>query len=187
MFLLLTLSRVETLKETTFKSGNHYITSLLWKESNSILPNNKFLSLSRLYNLERKLAEHAQIWQMYTETMKEYIKKGYTRKLCDKEGNTISPRANYIPHHSVTNINKPIKLSIAFDAAAKLPNTSLNQHLLKGPDLLNGLIGILLRFREGQYAKIVDIEAMYHQVKVLKEDTDSLRFLWQENFNASNR
>ena len=62
---------VEILKQTTFKSGNHYITGLLWKESNSILPNNKSLALSRLYNLERKLAKHPQIRQMYTETMKE--------------------------------------------------------------------------------------------------------------------
>ena len=117
--------------------------------------------------------------------MKEYIKKGYSRKLCDKEANTISPRTNYIPHNSVTNINKPNKLRIVFDTAAKFSNTSLNQHLLNGPDLLNSLIGILLRFREGQYALIGDIETMYHQVKVLKEDTDSLRFLWHENFNAS--
>ena len=85
----------------------------------------------------------------------------------------------------MANINKPNKLRIAFDAAAKFSNTSLNEHLLKGPDLLNSLVGILLRFREGQYAIIGDIEAMYHQVKVLKEDTDSLRFLWRENFNAS--
>ena len=27
---------LEILKETTFKSGNHYITGLLWKQSNSI-------------------------------------------------------------------------------------------------------------------------------------------------------
>ena len=67
---------VEILKETTFKSGNHYVTGLLWKESNSILPNNKSLALSCLYNLERKLAKHPQIRQMYTEAMKEYIKKG---------------------------------------------------------------------------------------------------------------
>ena len=50
---------------------------------------------------------------------------------------------------------------------------------------MNSLVGILLRFTEGQYAITGDIEAMYHQVKVLKEDTDSLRFLWRENFNAS--
>ena len=105
---------------------------------------------------------------MYTETMKKYIKKGYARKLSDKEVNTISPRLNYILHHSVTNINKPNTLRIVFNAAAKFSNTSLNQHLLKGPDLLNSLIGILLRFREGQYARIGDIEATFHQVKVLK-------------------
>ena len=63
--------------------------------------------------------------------MKEYIKKGYARKLSDKEANTISPRTNHIPHHSVTSINKPNKLRIVFDAAAKFSNTSLNQHLLK--------------------------------------------------------
>ena len=85
----------------------------------------------------------------------------------------------------MTNINKLNKLRIVFDAGAKFSNTSLNQHLLRGPDLSNNLIGILLRFREGQYATIGGIEAMYHQVKDLKEDTDSLRFLWRENFNAS--
>ena len=114
---------------------------------------------------------------MYTEMMKEYIEKGYAWKLSDKEVNTISPRANYIPHHSVKNINKPYKLHTVFDAAVKFSNTSLNQHLVEGTDLLNSFIGILRRFREGQYAKIGDTEAMYHLVKVLKEDTDFLRFL----------
>ena len=39
---------IEILKKTSFKSENHYITGLLWKESNGILPNNKSLALSRL-------------------------------------------------------------------------------------------------------------------------------------------
>ena len=126
---------IEVLKETTFKPRNQCITGLLWKESNTILLNNKSLALSYLYNLERKLARHPQTRQIYTETMKKYIKKGYTWKLSHKEANTISPRINYIPHHNVTNINKFNKLCIAFDAAPKFSNTSLNQHLLKGPDL----------------------------------------------------
>ena len=50
---------VEVLKETTFKSGNNYFTGLLWKESNSILPNNKSLALSRLYNLEKKTGKRS--------------------------------------------------------------------------------------------------------------------------------
>lgn len=62
-------------------------------------------------------------------------------------------------------------------------NMSLNQNFLKETDLLNNIISILLRFREGQY-DIIGIEAMFHHVKVLK-DTDSLRFLWREKLNAS--
>lgn len=62
-------------------------------------------------------------------------------------------------------------------------NMSLNQNLLRETDLLNNLIGIVLRFREGHY-DIIGIEAMFHHVKVLK-DTDSLRFLWREKLNAS--
>ena len=89
---------------------------------------------------------------------------------------TKKPVASHILHHSVTNINKPNNLHIFFDVAVKFPNTSLDQRLLKAPDLLNCLISILLRFSEGQYVIIDDIEAMYHEVKVLKEDTDSLRF-----------
>ena len=99
--------------------------------------------------MERKLVKDPQTRHTYTETMKEYIKKGYVRKLSDKEANTISPRTNYIPHHSVTNISKPNKVRIVFDAAAKFSNRSFNQHLLKGPDLLNSLTGIRLRFRQG--------------------------------------
>ena len=51
---------IEVLKETTFKPGNQYITGSLWKDSNTTLPNNKYLPLSsQIYsNLEKNLAKH---------------------------------------------------------------------------------------------------------------------------------
>ena len=50
--------------------------------------------------------------------------------------------ANYVPHHGVTNVSKPGKVRVVFDAAAQFDKTSLNEKLLKGPDSLNNLIGI---------------------------------------------
>ena len=118
---------------------------------------------------------------MYTETMNDYIAKGYARQLSKSEVKGTTPKTNYLPHHRVTNINKPNRLRVAFDAAATYAGTSLNQNLLKGRDFLSNLIGVLMRFREGQFAIMGDIEAVFHQVKVLKEDTDSLRYFWPRN------
>lgn len=52
--------------------------------------------------------------------------------------------------------------------------------LMTGPDNLAPLIDILRRFREKQIAVGGDIEEMYHQVEVRKEDRYSQRFLWRD-------
>ena len=76
---------------------------------------------------------------------------------------------------------KPSKLRVVFDAAAKYCGTSLNENLIKGPDLLSSLIGIILRFRINEFAVMGDIEQMLHQVNVPTTDRDALRFLWRDN------
>ena len=73
-------------------------------------------------------------------------------------------------------MNKPEKFRIVFDVAADSNGNSLNKALLIGPDLLNSLMGVLMRFRYYRVAFSADIEVMYHQVRVNPDD--ALRFLW---------
>ena len=56
----------------------------------------------------------------------------------------------------------------------------LNENWAKGPDLLNSLLGILIRFRENEIAFIGDIKKMYHTVRtgVIKQRMH--RFLWRD-------
>jgi len=68
--------------------------------------------------------------------------------------------------------------SVVFDGGASFNGTSLNSELLQGPDLTNRLIGVLTRFRQEPITIMGDIQAMFHQVKVAKDDVDFLRFLW---------
>ena len=56
-------------------------------------------------------------------------------------------------------------------------NTLLNDNFFPGIDLVNNVISIMLRFREGQYAAIADIEKMFHQIRVNTKDTDTSRIL----------
>ena len=86
----------------------------------------------------------------------------------------------YIPHHAVVNPNKE-KIRVVFDCAATFKGRSLNDHLYQGPDLINSLIGMLIRFRMHPVALVADIKAMFPQIKVLPGDKDLLRFLWFPN------
>lgn len=76
------------------------------------------------------------------------------------------------------------KLRVVFDCAAKSNGTPLNDKLLKRPDLMNDLLGVLLRFRQDKIAIVADIEAMFHQVRVIDSDRDAIRFLWWKGVNS---
>ena len=62
---------------------------------------------------------------------------------------------------------------MVFDGADRFGGLWLNDHLLQGPDLTNGLLGVLLRFRRGKIAFSADIKAMF-QVRVDPKDWDAL-------------
>ena len=66
---------------------------------------------------------------------------------------------------------------MVMDATAKKNGVS---NLLIGPDLLNSLIGVLMRFRQQRVAIVADIKAMFHQWLVIEEDQPALKFLWRE-------
>ncbi|XP_075250799.1 uncharacterized protein LOC142343002 [Convolutriloba macropyga] len=88
---------------------------------------------------------------------------------------------SFLPHHPVTNENKPGKVRRVANAASIFQGQSLNSNLLKGPDLLSNLTGVIMRFRENRIALCADIEQMFMQVKVDPTDRPYLRFLWKKN------
>ena len=57
----------------------------------------------------------------------------------------------------------------------------MNDYLLKGADLLNSLVTVLLRLRNGKYSISADIEKMFLQIFVTQNERNYLRFLWRDN------
>nr|XP_017209156.1 uncharacterized protein LOC101887079 [Danio rerio] len=147
------------------------------------LPDNKPLAVIRLQHLKRRLMRDQEYREHYVTFMEEVIEKGNAEQVFEegREGERW-----YIPHHGVYHSKKPGKLRIVFDCSARYKGTSLNDHLLTGPDLMNSLTGILLRFRQYPVALMCDVEKMFHQFHVDHADRDYLRFLWWRNgdFNS---
>ena len=137
-----------------------------------------------LCGLKRKLQSNSKYQADYVKFMKDIIEKGYTRKIEEKELPTKEGRTWYIPYHGVYHPHKKAKIRVVFDCLAQHIGESLNENLLQGPDLTNKLVGVLTRFRQ-KVAFIAEIEQMFYQVNVRKEDQDFLRFLWWPNGNLS--
>ena len=95
------------------------------------------LAENRLMQLEPTLDRDTERARAYESTMDGYISKGYPRKLSDAEAASKTDKTWYLPHHAVSNPNKPGKIRVVFDAAASYKSTSLNDQLVSGLHLLN--------------------------------------------------
>ena len=176
---------LEILEQTTTKKQGKYEVGILWKDDNPSLPNNRALAIARMINMERKFKQDPKFHEMYAATINDYIKQGHAIKVASEKSESSSSIINYLPHHGVRNINKPGRVRVVFDVGAKFQNTCLNDNILKGPDLLNNLLSVLLKFREGRYGVMSDIQQMFHQVLTNQDDQQALRFLWRDNPNQA--
>ena len=75
----------------------------------------------------------------------------------------------YLPHHPVTNENKPGKVRRVSNASSVFLGQSLNSNFVTGPDLLINLTGIILRFRENIVIAQLTLINTSCQKKILKE------------------
>ncbi|XP_066553505.1 uncharacterized protein LOC136721589 [Amia ocellicauda] len=173
------LSKME--RGIRLKDNGHYEMPLPFKNERPNLPDNMVCAIHRLRCLERKLKRNKQYYKDYKTFMDEIITRGDAERVPEEDLNKAP--AWYIPHHGVYHPQKPGKIRVVFDCSARFQETSLNDHLLTGPELTNTLVGVLCRFRKGPVAIMCDIERMFHQFHVKAEDQDYLRFLWWENGN----
>ena len=168
----------EIVRTSIKKENGRYMVRLPLKSKRANIPNNKPVAERRLSYLKRKLQRDPKLKDGYVATVEGYIASGYARKLEDARDEPYGTW--YIPHHAVVTEKKPGKVRVVFDCAAKHQGKSLNDHLFTGPDIVNSLLGVLMRFRQENVAIVADVEAMYHRVKVYPDDQRLLRFLWWE-------
>jgi hypothetical protein len=173
---------MEVMEKESRWTGEKWEVPMLWNSPKVSLPNNYPMAKKRFGHLERKLLGDRELHRKMNDIIVGYLKASppQAKKLTPGEAAVTSDRTWYCPVFPVSNPNKS-KVRPVKDAAARYEGTSLNKNLVTGPDLLNSIPGIIMRFRHGAVTITADIEAMYYQVRVPTADTDSLRFLWKES------
>ena len=97
-----------------------------------------------------KKTEHAHSYDMQVKEMEDMK---FSRKLTEKEKSEWKGPVHYIAHHGVLcPEKKSAPIRIVFNSSTSFKGHTLNEYWLKGPDLLNNLFGVVLRFRENAVA-----------------------------------
>ena len=171
---------MEMAENSASLNKGHYSLRLPFKKNVVSLPNNFSVVKQRLLSLKRKFLKNEEYYEEYKTYLDGLISKGYAEQVPPRQLEGASGKIWYLPHHGVYHPRKKA-LRVVFDCGAAFKGTSLNKQLLQGPNLTSTLLGVLIRFRQEPVAIMGDIQSMFHQVKVVEEDRDFLRFLWWPN------
>ena len=162
------------------KNGNQWVVSHPWKRDPTLLPDNKSQAIKKLEATERRLMKNLEHAQAYDKQMVEMNEMAFSRKLSKQEFEGYRGPVHYISHHEVLRPeSKSTPVRIVFNSSAVFRGHRLNDYWMKGPDLLNDLFGVVLRFKENEIAFIGDISKMYHRIRIPEADQHVNRFLWR--------
>ncbi|XP_048259935.1 uncharacterized protein LOC124119260 [Haliotis rufescens] len=170
----------KTLEDKTVKvtvdSEIHFATPLFRIPDKTVLKTGKESVLENMRRTERRLSKHPDIASIHNEKIQELVVKGYVKLISEEEASS-TPESWFIPHHVIAQHGKH---RLVFNCSYEYQKLSLNKQLLPGPTLGASLLGVFLRFRQHIIAVSGDIKAMFHQIRLLPEDRNLLRFIWRE-------
>ena len=145
------------------------------------MPENRRIAFTKLISTEKRLAKNTEHAKVYKEQVQDMINRGVTRKLTEEKLRNYKGPIHYISHHEVLKPDsKSTPVRIVFNSSANYTGHVLNEYWAKGPDLLNNILAVLIRFREYEVVFIGDIKKMYHTVATKILDQHTHRFLWRD-------
>ena len=188
---------------TTLHNGERY-TVVIPKRPRRIekLPSNFFLAFKRVLGIYKRLSKvkNETDFIKYSGIMEEQLEANVLEKVAclgtitevnsalsenpktyDSIGTSLNTPVHYLYHFAVWKKSSG-KMRLVYDASAKINNKSysLNDCLDTGPDLINSLLSILIRFRLYPYELKSDIRKAFLNIEINESDRDLLRTFWIE-------
>ncbi len=153
---------IKTLRNSLQLVEGKYQVSCTWAPGAESPPLNLTLAQARLRNLQRSKAfKDPKIHHAYGQVFVDWEEKGIVKKVP-----LHSPQVQHVlPHCPIFKESEstPVRPVMGCDV-------SLNKFLLPGPNLLNKVVGVLLRFRSGKFTIAGDIRQMFLNIRLTPAD-----------------
>ena len=137
-----------------------YWVRLPWKKDSPPLPNNFEHCRAILHSQLQGLRRTPEKLDLYDKILGEQLKLGFIEQC---ESLTSNDNYHYLPHHGVAKDSLTTPLRLVYNASSKAQRgeASLNDCLMKGPNLVEGLLGSVVSFRAEPYAYSADISKAF--------------------------
>ena len=146
------------------------------------MPNNKPPVLGVIRATKRKFKQDPAWEEIYESQLQALVKKGFAKEVTNEEledWTACGKPVFYIAHQLVVqpeSTSTPIR--VVFNSSQNYQGFSLNGALELGPNILNCLHSVLLRFCGNTVAAQGDIGKMYYMARVNEADQMMQLFVW---------
>ena len=117
--------------------------------------------------------------ESYHGEMKKFIERGTFVQLTEEEMREYAGPVNYITHHGVLKDSASTPLRIVTNSAKKNGLYSLNDLLPKGPNSLNDMLAVMVRFRNYDFVFVFDLSKAYNTMETTIVERHLRRFVWR--------
>ncbi|CAH2084582.1 unnamed protein product [Euphydryas editha] len=147
------------------------------------LGNSFSAALQRFLSLEKKFKTQPQYFEQYKKFINEYLDLGHAKIVDISNYDVNNGPVYFLSHHAVMNeASKTTKLRVVFNGSMKTKNnTSLNDVMMNGPVVQKELFEILILFRTYKLTIICDIEKMFRNILINKDQRSLQNILWRED------
>ena len=147
----------------------------------TVLNDNYQSAFKVLKRRENKLLKDETLLNLYSGQVSDFVERGVLKKMTDEELQGWTGPVRYMDHHEVFKENSTTPVRIVINSSFKEGNElSLNDILMKGPNVLSRLFDILIRWRLYPVAFTGDISKMYHNVRTGQMEANLRRLLWRD-------
>ena len=181
----------DSCKLITFQGEPHYQLALPYaqgeRENVKLPPLEKVdkMARKRMAGLGRRLAKNPDLFEQTCEHMDKNKRNGVVRVLPPDEQRAPQGCPEWRLPLTLAIHPRKGKVRVCYDAAATVDGVSMNSELLSGPDLMNSLFGVLLRFRQEFVTIQGDLEGMFDQVRLDPKDCWMKCFYFWKNNDLS--
>ena len=163
---------VQQAQNSLVRVGHQYQVGCTWAPGGGRPPLGLQHAVNRLNNLERGIHfAKREVRAAYQATIRSWEESGFVKRVLLHSDQV----RHLLPHFPILKESESTPVRPVMDCSV-----NLNKHLLAGPNLLNEVVHVLLRFRSGLYSFSGDVRQMFLRILLPPEDRPFHCFLWRE-------